>query len=287
MRKLEIIQSPTMLQVFQSSRPASAPVSPEMSSTCRILLAEDNPTNQKVALLQLKKIGFTADTASNGNEVLALCKKQEYDIILMDCQMPEMDGYEATRILRQWAYDSPPQLKRNPRIIALTANALKGDRDKCIAAGMDDYLSKPVTLNELREVLLRNWPAAAPKSTAAIKPQAVQLIDLDRFNSVSRDASGALDPDAFEIFRTAMTELPVRWEQLARKSGVELMRDAHQLKGMVAVFGFSAVAESLAKLEEQASALSPEEITKRVDVIRNQCADTLVELSRQVPELAG
>lgn len=112
----------------------------------RILLAEDNVINQKVALQMLRKIGYEADVAANGFEVLEALERQPYDVILMDVQMPDMDGLEAAkRIRKRW--------HKGPRIIAITAYALEGDRDKCISAGMDDYISKPVQLEELRSKL--------------------------------------------------------------------------------------------------------------------------------------
>jgi CheY-like chemotaxis protein len=117
----------------------------------RILLAEDNPVNQKVALHMLGRIGCRADLASNGMEVLAALGRQDYDVILMDVQMPEMDGLEATRRIRaEHAAD-----KRVPWIVALTANSMEGDREMCVAAGMDDYLSKPMKGPDLLAVLQR------------------------------------------------------------------------------------------------------------------------------------
>ena len=115
----------------------------------RVLLAEDNLVNQRVALLQLAKLGHAATAASNGNEVLSEMERSVYDVILMDCHMPEMDGFEATRRLR-----ADPRFSKT-RIIALTANAMQGDREKCIATGMDDYLSKPVRVAELQAALAR------------------------------------------------------------------------------------------------------------------------------------
>ena len=114
----------------------------------RILLAEDNPVNQMVMLKMLNNLGYHADVASNGTDVLRSLELHPYDLVLMDVQMPEMDGFEAARAIRKlWA--SADQ----PKIIAITAYALKGDREKCLAAGMDDYIAKPVKLEELRAVL--------------------------------------------------------------------------------------------------------------------------------------
>ena len=119
----------------------------------RILLAEDNMVNQKVALLILKRFGYTADIAGNGLEVLDSLKRQSYDVVLMDIQMPEMDGVEATkRILTEW------QSSKRPRIIAMTANALKGDRERYLAEGMDDYVSKPIRAEELASALKQVRP---------------------------------------------------------------------------------------------------------------------------------
>jgi signal transduction histidine kinase/AmiR/NasT family two-component response regulator len=129
-------------------------------ANARILLGEDNPTNQKVALAYLQRLGGSADVASNGFQVLAALERIPYTLIIMDCQMPEMDGYEATRLIRKRELD--PSLacpwKSPVHIIALTASAMQGDREKCLAAGMDDYVSKPVRLGELQAALER-WRA--------------------------------------------------------------------------------------------------------------------------------
>jgi CheY-like chemotaxis protein len=116
----------------------------------RILLAEDNVVNQKLALRLLSQMGYQADLAKDGLEVLKSLEDQEYDVILMDVQMPEMDGLQATReICARWAKDE------HPSIIAMTAYALEGDRQKCLEAGMDDYLSKPIRVDDLAKVLSR------------------------------------------------------------------------------------------------------------------------------------
>jgi CheY-like chemotaxis protein len=115
-----------------------------------ILLAEDNPVNQRVATLMLQRMGYRADVVANGLEALQAVERQTYDLILMDVQMPEMDGLQATReICSRWAPGA------RPRIVAMTANASTADRELCLAAGMEDFLTKPVRAADLRKALER------------------------------------------------------------------------------------------------------------------------------------
>ena len=120
----------------------------------RILLAEDNVVNQKVALRILeKKLGYYVDTVSSGKEAVANLQRYDYDLVLMDCQMPEIDGYEATRQIR----DKNSHVKNhNIPIVAMTANAMQGDKEKCLEAGMDDYVAKPIKTEEIAEAIERN-----------------------------------------------------------------------------------------------------------------------------------
>jgi CheY-like chemotaxis protein/anti-sigma regulatory factor (Ser/Thr protein kinase) len=132
--------------------PAATPVTvPSGNDTLRILLAEDNPVNQKVVLHMLARNGYRADTAANGLEALAAIRRQPYDVVLMDMQMPEMDGLETTRRIRTES-NTP---SHHPWIIALTANAMESDRELCVQAGMNDYLSKPTKNADLVKVLER------------------------------------------------------------------------------------------------------------------------------------
>lgn len=127
--------------------PAATPHPPAIPHETRILLVEDHLVNQKVALMLLKKLGYgQADCAVNGQEAVRMVQERDYDLVLMDCQIPVMDGYAATRQIRKL---EDAKFKELP-IIALTAHAMKGDDDKCYAAGMDDYLTKPVHPEHLR-----------------------------------------------------------------------------------------------------------------------------------------
>jgi CheY-like chemotaxis protein len=128
----------------------------------RVLVAEDNSVNQTVATMILRKLGCETVIARNGHEAVARVDAEEFDLILMDCEMPEMDGFEAAREIRQRG-DAKGQIP----IIAATAQAMQGDRERCLAAGMNDYLSKPIRRNDLEEALARWLPTAVTASEVA------------------------------------------------------------------------------------------------------------------------
>lgn len=142
-------------RVEATSKDFLAGPDPEMARKhpLRILLAEDNSINQKVALRLLNRLGYTADTVGNGQEALDALHRQPYDVVLMDVQMPEMDGLEASRLIcKKWGR------AQRPRLIAMTANAMEGDRERCLNAGMDDYIPKPIKLNAIIRVLAESQP---------------------------------------------------------------------------------------------------------------------------------
>jgi CheY-like chemotaxis protein len=131
----------------------------------RILVVEDNPVNQKLAVRLIEKFGHRADVAANGLEALAALTRLPYDCVFMDCQMPEMDGYDAARAIRSKEKDTGSHVP----IVAMTANAMPGDRERCLAAGMDDYISKPIDVQDLSTLLRRylDRPAEAESVEAA------------------------------------------------------------------------------------------------------------------------
>jgi CheY-like chemotaxis protein len=130
-----------------AASPETPAATPQAAPNLRVIVAEDNLVNQRIIAMQLRKLGLITDLAGSGHELLNAMDNKPYDLVFMDCQMPEMDGYEATRRIR--ASGRFPKL----RIVAMTANAMQGDREKCLAAGMDDYMSKPIRMDELRKAL--------------------------------------------------------------------------------------------------------------------------------------
>jgi CheY-like chemotaxis protein len=141
----------TSVPITAARKARTPPATPPGQKAIRILLAEDNPVNQRVVRHQLAKLGFAADAVANGEEALAALERVRYDLVLMDGQMPEMDGYEAVREIRR--RESAEWQNRRHRVVAITASSLDGDRQKCLDAGMDDYLAKPVRLQDLHRVL--------------------------------------------------------------------------------------------------------------------------------------
>ena len=156
LRQSQLFDTMVSLLGHESDQPERpAPLKPGIDPTLaarhplRILLAEDNVVNQKLAIRILQQMGYRVDVASNGVEAIECVERQRYDVILMDVQMPEMDGLEASRrIVQRWAADA------RPRIVAMTANAMQGDREECLAAGMDDYVTKPIRVDALVEALM-------------------------------------------------------------------------------------------------------------------------------------
>ena len=207
----------------------------EPSRRERVLLAEDNAVNQQVALGNLRKLGFVADVAANGFEVLEAILRKSYDIILMDCQMPELDGYQVTREIRQREGTG-----RHAYIIAMTANAMVGDREKCLAAGMDDYVSKPLNHAELRAAMQRG--AAQPVTPLSEDP--LRPLATDDENEVVK---------WIEIFAATAPGSIVDMKRAHGESrSADLSLAAHSLKGSCSNFGASALAELCAQIEHAA-----------------------------------
>jgi signal transduction histidine kinase/CheY-like chemotaxis protein/HPt (histidine-containing phosphotransfer) domain-containing protein len=229
----------------------------------RILLAEDLVVNQKVARLMLESMGYRADIASNGIELLESLRRQHYDVILMDLQMPEMDGLTATKLIcQEWTASN------RPRIIAMTANAMRGDREQCLAAGMDDYLSKPIRLAELQTVLKKCQPL-----TQKIDPEPPEdsdrAVDYQFLDSFIQLAGGTPDI-AIQLIDVYFEESSPRLELLARSiergDADTTRRIAHMLKSTSANLG----ANKISKLYQQLETMGENQIVAEAGAIFKQ-----------------
>ena len=228
----------------------------------RILVAEDNIVNQRIAVRQLKKLGYSADAVANGKEALEAVKRIPYDLVLMDCQMPELDGYDATRRIRRFEAGESNADQTPVYIIAMTANAMEGDREGCLAAGMNDYVSKPVKLPELQAALQRAVGCVQPR--ARLQPPAPAslrtepVIDPAVFESLrSLREPGEADPVA-ELAALFMKDTPPRLEAIKAavlaSNATALRESAHSLKGTASNLGARRLASLCAKVETLAKA---------------------------------
>jgi CheY-like chemotaxis protein len=204
--------------------------------------------NQKVASRQIEKFGYRADIAANGLEVLESLSRIPYDIVLMDCQMPEMDGFEATREIRLREGEN-----KHTIIIAMTANALEGDREKCLAAGMDDYLSKPVKVEELQRVLER-WQPDSPQVHAAgvlstTSEDAQAPVNIDCLLEAA-DGDEDLAQELMELYLNQMSEAMEKLDDaLVNNAADEVNRLAHTAVGSSATIGMVTLIAPLKELE--------------------------------------
>jgi signal transduction histidine kinase/DNA-binding response OmpR family regulator len=243
----------------------------------RLLLAEDNTTNQKLALHILARMGYRADVAANGLEVLQSLERQKYDVVLMDMQMPEMDGLAATRFIRkEW----PGEL--GPRIIALTANAAAEDREACLAAGMDDYISKPIRVEELVKALSKCAPPKIPQASASmpqtiamqndkmhLQPAVLDPAALDRLRkTVGGDA--AVLAELIDSFLEDAPQLLTTLRQASEQGDAAGMRlAAHTLKSNAADFGamrFSNLCKELEQLGQAGTLDGATALVEQVEV---------------------
>ncbi|MEH2023769.1 PAS domain-containing hybrid sensor histidine kinase/response regulator [Nostoc sp.] len=237
----------------------------------RILLAEDTLVNQKVALLMLQKIGYRADVVSNGLEVIKALQKQPFDVVLMDVQMPEMDGLEATRrICQEWGVGF------RPYIIAITANAMHGDRKVCLAAGMDDYISKPIQLQELAQALSKCPPqrnsefTSIEKQGKVMRPELQPLSNILQLGPNQTLKSGKIDPKILQSLRDMLRGDRLAFAELigcyltetarlvqdistaiANQDIQTIWKTAHKLKSSSASIGAIALAQLCKVLEAQ------------------------------------
>jgi CheY-like chemotaxis protein/HPt (histidine-containing phosphotransfer) domain-containing protein len=259
-----------LMQLAAPRELAAADILPTMASLPRpraprgrVLVVEDNHVNQLVAQGVLHKLGFTADLAADGLQALAALEDREYDIVLMDCHMPEMDGFQATTELRRREGDRrqgdrrAADHRRTP-VIAMTAGVLAEDQERCRAAGMDDFVAKPVDVDALERALVRHLTGTMPSAgeapatpEPAVSPDALDLSRLDVLRRLDPDGAGGLVRAVVTAF---LEEIPTRLGTVraaaAAGGGAALEQAAHQLKGSAANLGATQVATLCDQLED-------------------------------------
>jgi signal transduction histidine kinase/DNA-binding response OmpR family regulator len=226
-----------------------------------LLLAEDNPVNQRVAVHVLGKLGYAVDVVDNGALAVAAVARGNYALVLMDCQMPEMDGFAATAAIRRAEAKSS-----HLPIIAMTANAMQGDREQCLAAGMDDYIAKPIDVAQLA-ALLAEWlptdaasevPAPAVPSAPTFGPSPA-AIDLQRLTELFGDDDAVID-ELLTVFQQSLQPLRERLKREVRQRGGSLTIIAHELRGAATNVGALPLAELGGRLENLAPSCNWSEI---------------------------
>ena len=236
-----------------STRPIADVFEPDMGSKhpLRILIAEDHLINQKVILGILSKLGYRADIAANGIEVTEALERQLYDVVLMDVQMPEMDGVETTRYIRE---NIPTN--RQPTIVAMTAHALKGDREKYLAVGMDAYLSKPVQVTQLKEILRRCKPIKA-RGTRPLRPFSRQTSPLHiRIPQSEEDTVPLPQPERTSLPDNGNSPLEREWEYIHPPTLEDLQAilggERHAISELIEVF-LAETPQKFSKMEDLVS----------------------------------
>jgi PAS domain S-box-containing protein len=243
----------------------------------RILVVEDNAVNQQLVLLLLQKVGYRADVAANGVEALEALERQPYDAVLMDVEMPEMDGLEATRRIHQrWPRE------RRPHIIAVTANAMQGERELCIQAGMDDYITKPIHIDALAGALTRApRRPGAPQATPAVEAAVVGRL----VASLGEQGRGS----AAALIETFLGHVPKQMAALGtaleRGEADVVQREAHTIKSNAAAFGADRLSGLCRELEAAAKAGELDGRRDLLDRVEAELGRVTVELERIQEEL--
>ena len=275
-----LVNSTQMAVVSPGPTPAPTEAAPikRAATQLRVLLAEDNAVNQKLALRQLQKLGYTARAVSNGAEVLQELERVSYDVVLMDCQMPEMDGYEVTRSVREFEKQHPA---RAPvYIIAVTAHALEGDRERCLSAGMNDYLTKPLHIAQLEAALER-----AVRRRPSVEHTEVVLDPVCIAGLKELREPGQADPlaELSELF-TRESDACVRRmnEGLAAQDSNATARAAHSLKGSASNLGANKLATACSNVEQSARATDWMQVSAQLHELKAQLERVRESLKAEV-----
>jgi PAS domain S-box-containing protein len=270
---------PSPAPAGQPAPAAAHPAGPQRTSIAdlSILVAEDHPFNRKLCQLMLDNFGVKADWAVNGREAVQKFSPGLYDAILMDCNMPELDGFGATAAIRKIEAESAAG--ERVRIIALTANALVGERERCLAAGMDDYIAKPFTTQQLYQALLASAPHAPVQGAIAGSPPAPGDFNPARLEQLCSELDRAAVADMVGDF---LGEFPARLAEIhqfnAAAKWPDLERAAHSLKGLAALFGFEPLSLRFLAIEDAAEVADAGRVKTALvglDAAANGAADQL------------
>jgi CheY-like chemotaxis protein len=255
-----------------SSAPAMlAPENEPVLDHLSVLLVEDNMVNRTLALEMLQRLGCDAMHAGNGVEALDALEKQEFDVVLMDCQMPVMDGFIATRKLRE----REVLKKLEPtRVVALTANALAGDREACLAAGMNDYLAKPFTLAQLRNILLPSKVSRSAANKVTLDISAIEAV-----RQLDPDGQDRLLSRLIALYRDDSSQLLADMENALKVGDADnVARAAHTLKSSSANLGATNVAAIARQIEHAARSGDISDLPASITKLRAQRTVALSEL---------
>jgi CheY-like chemotaxis protein/HPt (histidine-containing phosphotransfer) domain-containing protein len=258
-----VLNGQTLPLPVEERRPTDSDAKETAAVALKILVAEDSPVNQKVILFQLQKLGYSADLVIDGEAVVQAVLARHYDVVLLDCQMPRLDGYEATQRIRSSEHD------RRTWIIAMTAHALTGDRERCLAVGMDDYIGKPVRLGDLRSALERHAVAEARHPLVPPVNRAV-LEDLREAGA----AGTSMLAELIEVFLGASPQVLAELRAASNAGNTVLLgQSAHLLRGSSVNFG----AERLCAICEHLERTAAEE---SLDICRTLVEDAEREFDR-------
>ncbi|MEB2338598.1 MAG: response regulator [Nitrospirales bacterium] len=282
------------------NRTTAAPVSPSQAPTLatppvsttrpRVLVAEDNAVNQKLAVRMLERLGYQPDVVSNGQEALTALDRGGYTAVIMDCQMPVMDGYEATRRIRKREQEGGiPEASARVPIIALTANAMQGDAERCKAAGMDDYLTKPVKTQDLGRVLQRWIPSSSPEPHASTaSPPSPSKLTTGIFEAEKMLENIGGDLDLFhQLIRLFLDRYRMMLQDIAAaiesNDSTTLERAAHSMKGTAGNLCAPTVVSVAGQLEGQARQGSLDQAPALFPKLEDAVQELIVVLQAQIP----
>lgn len=288
---LPLAQAPSAAQLQGSDVGSGAPSASEIvcagQPPLRVLLVEDNVINQRVAVQMLKRLGHHVEVVAGGREAVERIKQAAYDLVLMDCQMPEMDGYEAARLIRQW--EAQQGSVRHLPIIALTAHALAGDRERCLAAGMDGYLAKPIRLEALQRVIADACKYSEPEISEKSLSRTPEEPGINSHLLLERvEGDRELLHEIIALFLAETPTITSALDHaLAQGNSRALERAAHRLRGAVGHFGADRASDAALRLEQAARKGDLRAAAPLVAELKLALGDVVQALRRLREESAG